>query len=75
MDKKIKVVKDKMASEANSENLKATTNSEEILMLLMQRPIPLFKAGDQDSMIESKSLALEIEEEEFLSVGLIVLRI
>jgi hypothetical protein len=62
--KKTKVVrvKEKMASEVNLENSKTTTNSEEAPIPL-QRQIPRFKAGDQDSTIESKSQVLEIEEE------------
>jgi hypothetical protein len=63
-----------MASEVNLENSKTTTQSEEAPIPL-QRQIPRIKAGDQDSTIESKSQALEIEEEGLLLVELIVLRI
>lgn len=70
MVKEVKVSKDKMASEINSENLRATTNSTEVKI-----PIPQFKAGDLDSMIEIKNQALEIEEVELHSIGLTVLKI
>ena len=65
LDKKIKVVKEIMASEVNSEDIRITTNLEEAKKLQML--IPLFKAGDLDSMIESRSQVLEIEEEGLLS--------
>ncbi len=54
-----------MASEVNSEDIRITTNLEEAKKLQML--IPLFKAGDLDSMIESRSQVLEIEEEGLLS--------
>jgi hypothetical protein len=68
--KELKVPKDKMASEINSENLRTTTNSTEVLMLILQ-----FKAGDLDSMIEIKSQALEIEGVKLLLIGLAELKI
>lgn len=70
MVKELKVPKDKMASEINSENLRTTTNSAEVLM-----SIPQFKAGDLDSMIEIKSQALEIEGVKLLLIELAELKI